>query len=361
MHHDDLSDDELLRSLTTLTADARRILARVLVCLIEVDNRRLHLRLGCASLFDFCVRTLGLGEGSAYRRITAARLVRQYPQLLSAIEEGRIHLVTLDLLRPYLTPENVDDLVAASAHRTRRQVEALLAERFPRPDAPSLLRKLPERSPVAATVSLVGAAADPAPRATSIDTGAASAPPPVFTRGSPARERTLAPLSAGRYKLQVTIGRETQEKLELAHALLRHAEPTTGMERVVERAVDALLTRLEKQKLGRADRPRSSNEPTGKDAVSRSTRRAVFARDGVQCTFVGRAGDRCPARAFLELDHRIPRALGGDATSANLRVLCRNHNRLVAEEAFGRDLIDRMIDSRRRTPEHRPVPTHPST
>ncbi|MCA9728578.1 MAG: HNH endonuclease, partial [Candidatus Eisenbacteria bacterium] len=53
-----------------------------------------------------------------------------------------------------------------------------------------------------------------------------------------------------------------------------------------------------------------------------------------QCTYVGPEG-RCPERRGLEIDHRDPVARGGSNEPENLRVLCRAHNRLMAERAFG--------------------------
>jgi 5-methylcytosine-specific restriction endonuclease McrA len=70
--------------------------------------------------------------------------------------------------------------------------------------------------------------------------------------------------------------------------------------------------------------------------VPRAVRRAVFERDGEQCTFTDATGARCPSRTLLELDHADSRALGGSDEASNLRVRCRAHNALHAEEVFGR-------------------------
>jgi 5-methylcytosine-specific restriction endonuclease McrA len=82
--------------------------------------------------------------------------------------------------------------------------------------------------------------------------------------------------------------------------------------------------------------------------ISRETRRAVFARDGVQCTYVDAEGHRCPARGFLELDHVHAKALGGSDAPANLRVRCRVHNHQHAEQTFGREYVEERIHLQRR-------------
>ena len=64
-----LSDEDLLSSLSAVCFEARRALGRLLVHLIEVEERRLDLRLACSSLYDFCLRRLGFSESEAVRRI----------------------------------------------------------------------------------------------------------------------------------------------------------------------------------------------------------------------------------------------------------------------------------------------------
>ena len=46
-------------------------------------------------------------------------------------------------------------------------------------------------------------------------------------------------------------------------------------------------------------------------------------------------GARCNERSRLEFDHIHPHSDGGDATAANVRLLCRAHNQYEAEQFFG--------------------------
>lgn len=80
--------------------------------------------------------------------------------------------------------------------------------------------------------------------------------------------------------------------------------------------------------------------------IPRPARRATFERDGERCSFVSVDGERCPARSWLEVDHISPRARGGSNHETNLRVLCRAHNQLLAEDAFGRSRV--LAGQRRR-------------
>jgi 5-methylcytosine-specific restriction endonuclease McrA len=282
-------------------------------------------------MFDFCQRRLGMSEGAAFRRITAARLVKRFPSLLGRIERGELHLSALVLLRPHLTEKNVDELVAAVVGKTQRQIEELLVRLAPKPDVPSLIIELDAPSHASGPTLFAGAGAVP--------------PPP----GAP-RAR-IEPLSEARYRVQLSAGAELKAKLERACDLMRHRNPSGDLAAVVDAALELLLAKLEKERLGKVRTPRTPRPHTRASrthAVRAAVRREVFERDGEQCTFVSEDGARCPSRGHLELDHIEPRARGGNEATSNLRVRCRAHNRLYAEQVFGKAHVEQRIDFRQR-------------
>ena len=146
---------------------------------------------------------------------------------------------------------------------------------------------------------------------------------------------------------------------------------------MLERALDLLVAQLERTKQGRTKRPQNERPiraavgnaipPTDQHAaavcrdnvaktsrfsrapVTRATRREVVARDGWRCSFVAEDGRRCDSRAFVEFDHETPWGLGGSSQAENLRLLCRAHNRLVAERIYGKGYISRAIAGARAT------------
>jgi hypothetical protein len=335
----DLSDVQLLESLKSLVGQERAALARLLAHLAEVEERRLHLEAACPSMFQFCVQRLGMSEDEACRRIHAARLARRFPDVLARIERGELTLSTVGLLHEALTESSYGELVEAAAGKTKAEVRALLAKRSRTPDVPAMITSIPTQPPIP-------------------DLGVAAAPAPVENSRPHSQ---LVPLSETRHKVQFTASDELRKKLERAQDLMRHASADGDLAVVVERAVDLLLEKLEKRRLGKTPRPRkprtqdegASASPgtsgTGSPGagVSRATRRAVFERDGERCTFSDADGHRCPATTWLELDHVTPRARGGTDEVGNLRVRCRAHNLLYAEQAFGRDHVERKIHERR--------------
>ena len=138
-----LSDDELLSSVKTLACAERRATAQLIAALAELDRRKLFLGLGYPSLFNYCTQALHLSEHAAYGRIEAVRAASRFPVVFSELADGAVTLTTICLLAPLLTAENHEALLAAARHKSRRDVEQLVAATRPKPDAPAVVRKLP--------------------------------------------------------------------------------------------------------------------------------------------------------------------------------------------------------------------------
>ncbi|HYQ27450.1 MAG TPA: hypothetical protein VER04_09520, partial [Polyangiaceae bacterium] len=102
-----LENAQLLAELSKLVRRSNELTTQVLAHLVELERRMLHLELGFSSLFAYCVEALGMSEGSAGRRVTAARVCRRFPQVFDRVARGQLHLCALCALAPHLRPENV--------------------------------------------------------------------------------------------------------------------------------------------------------------------------------------------------------------------------------------------------------------
>jgi hypothetical protein len=71
------------------------------------------------------------------------RVLRRFPSLAPALRDGRVCLSTASLLGQVLTEENVVELVARAAYRTKKEVEELVVSIKPRPTPAEGVRKLP--------------------------------------------------------------------------------------------------------------------------------------------------------------------------------------------------------------------------
>ena len=140
-----LTDDELLRRLSDVLAQSRRVESVLVAHIGEVDARRLFARETSPSMFQYCIDVLHLSKAEAYHRITAARASREHPMLLAMLEDGRLHLSGISVLAPHLTKANCDELLTRAIHQTKDAIKELVAEIAPKPDVPSVVRKLPSR------------------------------------------------------------------------------------------------------------------------------------------------------------------------------------------------------------------------
>jgi hypothetical protein len=340
-----LSDASLLSDLHALLARERTAAAAVLAHIAEVDARRLYLPAGFPSMFAYCVGQLRFSEDAAYKRIQAARTARQFPAIFTALAEGRLHLAAVCLLAPHLTPENADELLAEATHKTRSDIELLLAHRFPRTELLALVQAIPGSPPLRSDQLAPGQVEADAPERGGAITGQL-APGQVE---APVPRPRLTPLSPERYALQVTIGQETHEKLRYVQALLSHRLPSGDLAQVLDLALDALMGQLEQQKFAATETPRP---PSGRPSASprhipAHVKRAVWQRDQGQCTFVTERGERCRSRKFLEYDHIEPVARNGQATVSRVRLRCRGHNQLEAERTFGAEFMKKKREEAR--------------
>ena len=394
---DALSDDELLRGLAELLRDSRRTEADLVAHVGEADARRLYARESSPSMFAYCTEVLHLSEAEAYLRIAAARASREHPVLLEMLADGRLHLTAIAKLAPHLTPQNREELLERATHKTKREIEELLAEIAPRPDAATVVRRLPERRVAApsplpprldpiSTAPLAPPTSRDADRVASNDPGPSDpAPAPQLQLGpdavAAARLAVVEPLAPGRYRVQFTASAELRDKLERLQARMRSSIPDGDLAAIIEAAVTEKLERLEARRFARTKTPGkplpSSNvsssgrgpSPTARDGATpadqgptvnqgsptvtqgspgaRATlhrtrhipaaiKRAVYERDGGRCRYVDEEGRRCTARDGLEYHHRHPFGHGGRHSVEGVSLLCKTHNLYLAEIDYGR-------------------------
>jgi len=153
----------------------------------------------------------------------------------------------------------------------------------------------------------------------------------------PVGPAAVMPLSPDRYKLQLTIGGDTLEKLRLAKDMLGHAIPSGDEAAILDRALTALLVELAKKKFSDTRKPRPFRATkAGARDPSAQVKRAVWLRDLGRCAFVGTTGHRCNERRFMEFHHIDPHALGGEATVDQIQLRCRRHNDYEGRLYFGK-------------------------
>ena len=371
-----LTDDELLVRLSNVLKDSRRVESVLVAHIAEVDARRLFAREASSSMFQYCVDVLHLSKAEAYHRIAAARASRKHPVLLTMLEDGRLHLSGISVLAPHLTNANCDELLNRAIHKTKDAIKELVAEIAPKPDVPSVVRKLPLRqAPASAKASArprrssesgggkpaTQTPTEPRSDRAGPDSGGQHcqalppAPAPPVPAPVPEKPAVVEPLAPARFRVQFTASAEFRDKIERLSTLM----PGVDLAAIMEAAVTEKLERLEAKRLGKTKKPRKSLEEAdtalGVRGISAPVRRFVWERDQGQCTFVSEDGRRCPAREGLEFDHDEPYGVGGDRSAKNIRLRCTTHNLYTAELYYGKDQMDRDRRSADRVREPQPT------
>jgi hypothetical protein len=251
--------------------------------------------------------------------------------ILDLLADGSVHLTTVTILAPYLTPENHRSVLEEAAHRTKEEVEVIKARLAPRPDARATIRKLPSPRPVA-PLSLLEAPPDG--DAVS-DTG--TAPPPVVPTPPSPRRAVVEPLAPERYRLEFTVGKETRDKLQVVQDLVSREIPDGDLGTIFDRSLTLFLKEAQRKKMAATPKPRAPRPTKPRSRhVPAHIRRAVSARDGGACAFVATNGRPCNASRYLEYHHIKPYSPDGEMSVENISLRCRAHNVYEAEGIFGR-------------------------
>jgi hypothetical protein len=256
-------------------------------------------------MFVYCTEVLHLSEAEAYLRITVARASRKHPELLTLLADGRLHLTGVALLAPHLTPENRDLLLKRATLKSKRQVQELIAEIAPRPDAPAVMRKLPQREttqpptlspgPERGSLSVelrpdevtartgsreqssgaggkpvAGREQQPPKSGAQLFPDGVGSPVPAVIPITPAAKVQLPmvePLSPARYKVQFTASAELRNKLERLQALMRSQVPDGDLATIIEQAVSEKLERLEARRFAKTKAPRKDLRKTDRSPL----------------------------------------------------------------------------------------------
>jgi len=282
-----VTNHELESRLSDLTTRERHITAEIVTLIRVADQRRLYLERGFSSLFEWLVQSFSYSHSAAYRRVQAARLQKDIPDLADKIAAGSVNLTTLAQLQTAVknheragekvSPAQKEELITKIENKSSSETQKVLAETFPESMTPKeILRHIGNDDSI----------------------------------------------------LTVVLSKEERAALERVKELMAHSNPEASWAEVIGYAARFVVKA--KDKTGSTHLDAAAAAQSEKSAAQ--VRREVLARG---CEFKAWGGRKCGSRFQLEVDHIRPRALGGTDAPENLRCLCRKHNLLMAERHFG--------------------------
>ena len=283
-----LPDQVLLEQTRMLARHEQALQLSVLDHLREIEARRLYLRRGYSSLFDYTVRELHYTEAAAWRRIKAMRLCRETSGVRERLQDGSLNLSNAALLQNSFERwerSGGGPVAAGSAGAGRGAAESEAAGTSAAPRAGS-----------AATAGK--AAGAPAPvldaharqelveRAMGKSTRQVQQMLAEVDPEAAAPAERLRPLGDGRWELKAVIDAECQRGLQQLRELLSHVDPHLTVGQLVGRLVREGVERYDPSRPPRRKRRKSDpaadgcsaetagREPADRVAAAENPRRA---------------------------------------------------------------------------------------
>ncbi len=350
------TDVQLISELKFLVEREKRNLVGLLIHLAEYDLRRLYRDAGYPSLFAYCVKSLGYDENTAYRLITAGRVIKHYPTACPLVASGDLTLTAILVLSPVLTDENNERLLSQVKGKSRRELETIVAGIAPHPARPDFIQSYK----VAPEAWMKAAEASPActlvePDQPTKENGDRKELP-TLEPNEPREWQAIIPISLNRVRIGFDAALNILQLLDRAKQVLSHKYPDGKIEDIMRDALELLLDHRDPDRkfARKSAKPHLNSEPSSAEEpleprflrawkagryIPASVKRAVWQRDDGRCAFRFEEGNICGSKEGLEFDHVRPFAKGGRSESPrNVRLLCRLHNRMASEFIFGMPL-----------------------
>ena len=267
-----LPDQVLLEQTRMLARHEQALQLSVLDHLREIDARRLYLRRGFSSLFDYTVRELRYTEAAAWRRIKAMRLCRETSGVRERLQDGSLNLSNAALLQNSFERwerSGGGPLAAGSPAAGQGAAGSGAAGTSAAPGASSAPAAAPGNA-AGAPVPVLDAHARQqlVERATNKSTRQVQQMLAEVDPEAAAPAERLRPLGDGRWELKAVVDAECQRGLQQLRELLSHVDPHLTVGQLVGRLVREGVERYDPSRPPR--RKRRKSDPAG-DGCSAET------------------------------------------------------------------------------------------
>jgi len=332
-----LSDKELAGRLRQLVREEQNLTLLILPHIAEVGRRELYLEKAYRTLTEYCIHELGYGESSAWRRVRAARVIRDIPEVYDLMKSKKLSFSAVLQVANVLDASNKSSLLPRIVGKSKTQIDRVLAEYHIPVAIPDMARpKMVKKQvpvPRAPTGPLACSAGERAsiPGLGEISLHSEGKIDPTVNKSTPEMEVVLEKM----FEIRFAADEELMELIRWMKSHLSHKYPKgASFLEIFKYAIEYLKQR---EDLAVQEKPRRSSAKTDKRYIPKTIKQKVWKRDKGRCTFIGSNGKRCNSDYLLQFDHYpLPFGRGGPSTVDNLRLLCAKHNRLSAERVYGK-------------------------
>jgi len=329
-------EQDLIEKIKNLRGNERAVVAELIRTLSEIYTRKLYLEAGYPSLYSFCDQALGYSSGAAWRRCAAAKMILKAPEVLDKLRNGELNLCAVAELSKVITEENSTTLLPQATGKSKEEVQRLVAEH----------QSATRRAKCREIVRIKQVAAENSDKAPLIPAADTTGSKKCYTVTLELTEEEMEIINQAQVMLSTRKVKDTL--LKSARKIIRHQQKLNELreKRAVKAKQDSAASPVRKSQAGSVD----STEQKRSRYIPEDVKHQVIKRDGGRCSYVAADGTRCCETRNLEFDHVRCFALGGKNTVDNLRLVCRGHNQLYAEQVFGRAAIQNIIDFRKQAP-----------
>lgn len=303
---------QLNEKLITLTRNERKLTGEILNHIILFQKCGGYLKLGYSSMHEYLTRALGYSDDQAYRRLKAARLMQDVPDVADQLKEGVLNLSQAAAIQK---------AIETSLKETGKKVSEVKKKE---------IIKAVEKASNFNTKAIV---------ANSLNL-------------KPKENERATPQSNDTVRLEINLTKEQFDKLQTIKSLLSHQIPDQNSGKILEVLFDQYLNKntftksnimtksfMDCQIHAENNSAASTRDIKIKNAIHKryisvEVKKALFKKAQGCCEYVNENVVRCRSRYKLQVDHYLkPFSQGGDHSLKNLRIHCSAHNAFRASQA----------------------------
>jgi hypothetical protein len=123
-----LDSATLVDGLKVRVQTERKITSEIIEFIQEIDRRRVYLEYGVTSLFSFLTDVIGYSRSAAQRRIEAARLSNEVPEIHESFKSGELNLSHVSLLAQAIKQKEKETSSKVSGAQKQQILEKLKSQ-----------------------------------------------------------------------------------------------------------------------------------------------------------------------------------------------------------------------------------------
>lgn len=304
--------EQINEKLIVLVRNERKITDEILNHIILFKKCGGYLKLGYSNMHEYMTRALGYSDDQTYRRLKAATLMEDIPEVAGQLKEGHLNLSQA---------AKIQKAFEASQKETGEKVTK---------DKKGEILKSVEGASNFETKDILAKELDLKPK--------------EIEKAKPQSNNTV--------RLEINLTQEQFEKLQAIKSLLSHQVPDQKTGEVLEVLFDQFLnknsftksksaessvkksitecfmeTKVKAENKGNPIKKAHARKVNLSHYIPVSVKHELFKRARGYCEFVGTDGVRCQSRYKLQVDHFVtPFSQGGENSIENCKIVCASHN-----------------------------------